>query len=37
MRGGSDAYQTVPRAVAVMPKVYEAGSSTGWHSHRRRK
>ena len=35
MRSESDAYQTVPRAVAVMPKTYEAGASTGWHSHPR--
>ncbi len=35
MRGESDAYQTVPRAVAVMPKSYDGGVSTGWHSHPR--
>lgn len=35
MRSESEAYQTVPRAVAVMPKSYEAGASTGWHSHPR--
>jgi len=35
MRMESDAYQTVPRAVAVMPKSYEGGASTGWHSHPR--
>jgi AraC-like DNA-binding protein len=35
MRGESEAYQTVPRAVAVMPRSYEAGASTGWHSHPR--
>jgi len=35
VRGESDAYQTVPRAVAVMPKSYDGGVSTGWHSHPR--
>ncbi|BCB21546.1 helix-turn-helix transcriptional regulator [Bosea sp. ANAM02] len=35
MRNASEAYQTVPRAVAVMPKSYESGASTGWHSHPR--
>ncbi|MBN9453773.1 MAG: helix-turn-helix transcriptional regulator [Bosea sp.] len=35
MRSESEAYQTVPRAVAVMPKSYPAGASTGWHSHPR--
>lgn len=35
MRGDSDAYQTVPRAIGVMPKTYEAGATTGWHSHPR--
>lgn len=35
MRSESEAYQTVPRVVAVMPKSYEAGASTGWHSHPR--
>lgn len=35
MRSESEAYQTVPRAVAVMPKNYPAGASTGWHSHPR--
>ncbi|MFE1599526.1 helix-turn-helix domain-containing protein [Methylobacterium sp. ID0610] len=28
-------YQTVPRAVAVMPKTYAAGSRTGRHTHPR--
>lgn len=35
MRNESEVYQTVPRAVAVMPKSYPAGASTGWHSHPR--
>lgn len=35
MHSESEAYQTVPRAVAVMPKSYESGASTGWHSHPR--
>ncbi|QEL24982.1 helix-turn-helix transcriptional regulator [Bosea sp. F3-2] len=35
MRGDSNAYQTVPRAIGVMPKTYEAGATTGWHSHPR--
>ena len=35
MRSESEAYQTVPRAVAVMPRSYETGASTGWHSHPR--
>lgn len=35
MDGESEAYQTVPRAVGVMPKAYEAGAATGWHSHPR--
>ncbi|WP_038366850.1 helix-turn-helix transcriptional regulator [Bosea sp. UNC402CLCol] len=35
MHGDSAAYQTVPRAVAVLPKSYAAGAATGWHSHPR--
>lgn len=35
MRSESEAYQTVPRAVGVMPRSYETGASTGWHSHPR--
>lgn len=35
MHGESEAYQTVPRAVAVMPRTYQAGATTGWHSHPR--
>lgn len=30
-----DDYQHIPRAVAVMPKTYESGATSNWHSHPR--
>jgi AraC-like DNA-binding protein len=36
MRSGrAEDYQGVPRAVAVMPRTYPSGVTTGWHSHPR--